>query len=100
MVDEDQAPGLEGVSTGLDLASLDTVFGKMYINPFICDGIYDHPQAPGFLSSEGIGGSVKSILLVQGTVRLFLTITAQEAFDILNETAKAIQERGDECQNV
>jgi len=86
--------------SGLDLAELDTAFGKLYVSPFIIDGIYDHPQVPGFLSSEGIGGSVKSVLLVQGTVRLFLTITAQEAFDILNESAKAIQERGDECQNV
>ena len=81
---------------GLDLAELDTAFGKLFISPFLVDGIYDHPQVPGFLSSEGIGGSAKSVLLIQGTVRLFLMITAQEAFDILNETAKAMQERIDQ----
>lgn len=83
MVDEEQS--------GLGLAELDTAFGKLYVSPFIIDGIFDHPHAPGWLSSEGIGGSVKSVLLVQGTVRLYLTITAQEAFDILNESAKAMQ---------
>lgn len=84
----------------LDLAELSTVFGKMYIDPFVVLGVYDHPEVDGWMSAQGVSGSAKSVLLVQGTVRLYLTISAQEAFDILNETAKAIQERGDECQNV
>jgi len=80
---------------GLDLAELDTAFGKLYVSPFIIDGIYDHPDTPGWLSSEGIGGPVKSVLLVQGTVRLLLTISAQEAFGILDKAARAIQERSE-----
>ncbi|MCK5641640.1 MAG: hypothetical protein KAJ19_12635 [Gammaproteobacteria bacterium] len=82
--------------SGFGLAQLDTVFGKVFLSPFICDGIYDHPDTPGWLSSEGISGPVKSVLLVQGTVRLYLTITAQEAFDILVKTAETIRERGEE----
>ena len=93
MASKDQS---ESASTGLDLAELNTVFGKIFVSPFICDGIYDHPNTPGWLSSEGIGGSVKSVLLIQGTVRLYLTITAQEAFDILDKAARAMQERIDQ----
>ena len=63
--------------SGLDLAELDTVFGKMFIDPFSVAGVYDHPQAAGWLSSEGISGSAKSVLLIHGTVRLHLTITAR-----------------------
>lgn len=82
---------------GLDLAEINTVFGKMFVDPFVVAGVYDHPQAPGWVTSEGVSGSAKSVLLVHGTVRLHLTISAQEAFDILNETAKAIQAtRGEE----
>ncbi len=82
--------------SGLDLAELDTIFGKMYIDPFSVAGVYDHPQTPGWMTSEGVSGSAKSVLLVHSTVRLHLTITAQEAYDILNEAAKAIQARGEE----
>ncbi len=96
MDSKEQPADMRDASTGLDLAVLDTAFGKLFISPFLVTGIYDHPDVPGWLSSEGIGGPVKSVLLVQGTVRLFLTITAQEAFDILNEAAKAMQERGED----
>lgn len=78
---------------GLDLAQLDTIFGKLFIDPFFVAGVYDHPQVPGWMTAEGVSESAKSVLLVQGTVRLHLTITAQEAFEILNEAAKAIQAR-------
>lgn len=82
--------------SGLDLAELDTVFGKMYIDPFAVVGVYDHPQAPGYMTSEGVSESAKSVLLVHSTVRLHLTITAQEAFDILDKAARAIQARGED----
>lgn len=100
MDSKEQPADVKGVSLGLDLAGLDTVFGKLFIDPFVVTGVYDHPEADGWMSAQGVSGSVKSVLLVRDTVRLFLTISAQEAFDILNESAKAIRERGDECQNV
>ena len=85
--------------SGLDLAELDTIFGKMFVDPIVVVGLYDHPQVPGWLSSEGVSGSAKSVLLVQGTVptvRLHLTISAQEAYGILDKAARAIQARGEE----
>ncbi|KKL70577.1 hypothetical protein LCGC14_2103550 [marine sediment metagenome] len=96
MDSKDQPADMQDASTGLDLASLDTIFGKLFIDPFTVAGLYDHPQTPELLLWEGVSAPAKSVLLIQGTVRLYLTITAQEAFDILNEAAKAMQERGED----
>lgn len=96
MDSKEQSIDMPDASTGLDLASLDTVFGKLFIDPFSVACIYDHPQTPELLLWEGVSAPAKSVLLVQGTVRLYLTISAQEAYDILVKTAKVIQERG-EC---
>lgn len=96
MASKDQPPDVEVVSTGIHLAELNTVFGKLFIDPFSVAGLYDHPQTPELILLEGVSAPAKSVLLIHDTVRLYLTITAQEAFDILNETAMAIQSRGEE----
>jgi len=96
MDSKDQPPNVKGAPTGLNLAELDTVIGKVFVDPFSVIFVYDHEAAPA-MNMDGVQKTAKSTLMVQLGPCLRLAITAQEAYDILNESAKAIQAtRGEE----
>ncbi len=82
--------------SGLNLAKLETIIGHVFVDPFSVIFVYDHEATPA-MNMDGVQKTAKSTLMVQLGPCLRLAITAQEAYDILNESAKAIQmARGDE----
>lgn len=89
---------------GLDLAEINTASGKAFVDPFAVEAIYDYSEGMARLISDGVSPPtskgmarlIKSALVIPGVPDLCLMMSAQEAFGILNEAAKAIQARSEE----
>ena len=102
MDSKDQPAGTKGTPTGkgppmgLNFAELETVTGKLFLDPLAVILVFDHEGEP-MLTKEAVHKAPKSTVIVQLGPSFRLAITAQEAYDILDKAAKVIQaERGEE----
>ena len=90
MESKDQPATPIAAPTGLNFAELETITGKLFLDPFAVILVFDH-EGESVMTADTVHKAPKSTVMVQVGPSFRLAITALEAYAILDKAAKAIQ---------